>query len=146
MTIRSSGVQRRSAAERDQRAAGDFLAALDRMHARGVRHILFDDFDDTVRGLIGSKAKRRTDRCIERACALAGPGCVVVKRAKPQQDLRLDLPTIGPGTVEIMRNGKASVLILEAGRSLVLERQRVIAEADVAGIAIAAASTQDEIA
>ena len=100
----------------------------------------------TLQGLVVAvEAVEGTDRCIERACALAGPGCVVVKRAKPQQDLRLDLPTIGPGTIEIMIKGKAAALIVETGRSLMLERKQVIEAADTAGIAIAAASTLDEI-
>ncbi|MFO0767940.1 MAG: UDP-2,3-diacylglucosamine diphosphatase LpxI [Nitrospiraceae bacterium] len=58
------------------------------------------------------------------------------ERCKPQQDLRFDLPAVGPRTIETMEAVKASVLALEAGRSILLDREVIIEKADRAGIAI----------
>jgi DUF1009 family protein len=55
---------------------------------------------------------------------------VVVKVCKPKQDLRFDLPVIGPETVEILREARASVLAVEAGKTIVIEKEKVIREAD----------------
>jgi DUF1009 family protein len=92
--------------------------------------------DGTV---VAVEAVEGTDSCIERAGSLAGAGCTVVKRAKPQQDLRLDLPTIGPQTIAVMKQTRATALVIEAGRSIVLDRPATIQAADAAGIAIFAA-------
>ena len=67
---------------------------------------------------------------------MAQGGAVVVKRCKPQQDLRFDLPAVGPRTIEVMEAVKASVLALEAGRGILLDRDDTIAKANRAGIAI----------
>jgi len=77
-----------------------------------------------------------TDKCIRRAGDLAGPGCVVVKVAKPTQDLRFDIPIVGPGTIKSMKESGATALALSAGRSLLFHRDQVVAEAEAAGIAI----------
>jgi DUF1009 family protein len=70
---------------------------------------------------------------------------VVVKRSKPQQDLRFDLPAVGPATVETMASVKASVLAVEAGRSVLLDREMTLRKADRAGIAIVGLSgTSDQ--
>src|SRR3546814_1161881 len=61
-------------------------------------------------------------RSIRRAGALGREGVVVVKRCKPQQDLRFDLPAVGPHTIETMEAVHASVLALEAGRTVLLDR------------------------
>jgi len=60
----------------------------------------------------------------------------VVKRCKPQQDLRFDLPAVGPKTIDVMRSVKASVLAVEAGRSVMLDRELLISKAEEAGIAV----------
>jgi hypothetical protein len=59
-----------------------------------------------------------------------------VKVSKPHQDLRFDLPTIGPGTIEVMKEIGACCLGIEAGRTVILERSTTIAEADAARIAV----------
>jgi hypothetical protein len=61
---------------------------------------------------------------------------VVVKRSKPQQDLRFDLPAIGPRTIEVMASVKASVLAVEAGRTILLDREIMLDKARSARIAI----------
>jgi DUF1009 family protein len=67
---------------------------------------------------------------------LAQQGAVVVKRCKPQQDLRFDLPAVGPRTIEVMESVKAGALALEAGRSVLLDREETIRRAERAGIAV----------
>jgi hypothetical protein len=62
----------------------------------------------------------------------------VVKVAKPNQDMRFDVPVVGVHTIETMRTAGASCLALDANRCLMLDRERVIAMADEAGIAIVA--------
>ena len=61
---------------------------------------------------------------------------MVVKRCKPQQDLRFDLPAVGPATIETMKSVKASALALEADRSVILDREEMFRKADRAGIAV----------
>jgi hypothetical protein len=61
---------------------------------------------------------------------------VVVKRTKPHQDLRFDLPAVGPKTIQSMVTISASVLAVEAGRTVVLDREEMLAHAKSAGIAI----------
>ncbi len=67
---------------------------------------------------------------------MGGKGTVVVKRTKPHQDLRFDLPAVGPQTIQSMVAVKASVLAIEAGRTVVLDREQMCANARSAGIAI----------
>ena len=88
------------------------------------------------RVVVAVEAVEGTDQAIRRAGALAKGGAVVVKRFKPQQDLRFDLPTVGTGTIEVMMESGASVLAVEAGRALFLDRAEAIAMADKAEIAV----------
>ncbi len=96
----------------------------------GQTIVVKDKMVVAVEGLEG------TDKCIRRAGELAGPGCVVVKVCKPDQDLRFDIPVIGPGTVNAMADAKASALALSSSRSLVFHREQVVDEAEKHGIAI----------
>ena len=64
---------------------------------------------------------------------------VVVKRCKPGQDLRFDLPAAGPRTLEVMREVGAKVLALEAGRTVLLEAPRLFQDAEAAGITVVGA-------
>jgi DUF1009 family protein len=68
---------------------------------------------------------------------------VVVKRCKPQQDTRFDLPSVGPGTARTMLEAGASCLIIEAERSLVFDRAEMAKLADAHNICIAAWSRED---
>ena len=77
-----------------------------------------------------------TDEVIRRGGMLAGEGAVVVKRFKPQQDGRFDLPTVGLKTIEVMAAHKSAVLAIEAGRALLLDRAEAMKAADTAGIAV----------
>lgn len=88
------------------------------------------------RVIVAVEAVEGTDRAIQRGGELAGEGVVVVKRCKPQQDLRFDLPAIGPKTIQVMASVKATALAVEAGRSVLLDRQEMIHQAERAGIAV----------
>lgn len=88
------------------------------------------------RVIVAVEAVEGTDGAIRRGGELAREGAVVVKRCKPQQDLRFDLPAVGPRTIEVMETVKATVLALEAGRGILLDRDETIAKANRAGIAI----------
>jgi UDP-2,3-diacylglucosamine hydrolase len=60
----------------------------------------------------------------------------VVKVAKPKQDLRFDVPVVGVPTVQTMQRAGATCLSIEAGRTLVFDREAMVRAADAAGIAI----------
>ena len=80
-----------------------------------------------------------TDNCIRRAGDLCrSGGFTVVKVAKPQQDMRFDVPTIGIQTIRTMQESGAKVLAIEAGKTIVLDTEEVARLADNAGIAIVA--------
>lgn len=76
------------------------------------------------------EAVEGTDASLRRAAELCGRGLVVAKAAKPGQDLRFDRPAIGPGTIELLSEIGAAVIGVEAGRALILERERTIRLAD----------------
>ncbi len=82
------------------------------------------------------EAVEGTDDTIRRGGRLAGKGAVVVKVCKPSQDLRFDLPAVGTGTIKAMLEVEARVLAVEAGKTLIFDRQEMLALADRAGIAI----------
>lgn len=88
------------------------------------------------RAAVALEAMEGTDEVIRRAGKLAGPGTTVVKVAKPRQDMRFDVPVVGAETVEVMREAAARVLALEAGRTLLLDKDRFLAQAESAGIAV----------
>lgn len=88
------------------------------------------------RVIVAVEAVEGTDGAIRRGGELAESGAVVIKRCKPQQDLRFDLPAIGPRTIDTMAAVKAKVLVVEAGRSVVLDRDEMLTKANRAGIAV----------
>ena len=88
------------------------------------------------RVVVAVEAVEGTDEAIKRGGQLAKDGAVVVKRCKPQQDLRFDLPAVGPRTIEIMVSVNASVLAVEAGRTIILDRDLTLKKAQSAGIAV----------
>jgi DUF1009 family protein len=96
------------------------------------------------RTIVAVEAVEGTDEAIKRGGTLAKDGVVVVKRCKPQQDLRFDLPAVGPKTIEVMRSVKASVLAVEAGRSVMLDRDVLLRDAEDAGIAVVGVAREEE--
>ncbi|MGQ9687918.1 MAG: LpxI family protein [Desulfobaccales bacterium] len=77
-----------------------------------------------------------TDEAIRRGGRLAGRGAVVIKVCKPGQDLRFDLPAVGTGTIEVMREVEARVLAVEAGKTIIFDRRDMIDLADQGRIAV----------
>lgn len=91
------------------------------------------------RAILAVEAIEGTDECIRRAGQLCRDGgFTVVKLAKPQQDMRFDVPTIGIGTLESLAASGGRVLAIEAGKTIVVDEPQVIAMADRLGLAIVA--------
>ncbi len=86
--------------------------------------------------VVALEAIEGTDDTIRRGGTLAGPGAVVVKVSKPGQDLRFDLPAVGRNTIQVMAEVKAAVLAVEAGNTLMFDREEMLALADRTGIAV----------
>lgn len=86
--------------------------------------------------VLALEAVEGTDEAIRRGGRYGGPGAVVVKRSKPQQDARFDLPAVGPGTLRVMAEVGARVLAVEAQRTLLLDAAGLAREADGLGIAV----------
>jgi DUF1009 family protein len=91
------------------------------------------------RAVLAVEAIEGTDRAILRAGELCrAGGFVVVKLAKPQQDMRFDVPTVGVSTVENLRRAGGRVLAVEAGRTIVLDQAETVGLADRYGLTIVA--------
>jgi DUF1009 family protein len=84
-----------------------------------------------------------TDAAIRRGGEIGRGGVVVVKVSKPTQDLRFDVPAVGAMTIAVMHEVGATVLALEAGRTIMLDRGALLAAADAAGIAVVALTAAD---
>jgi UDP-2,3-diacylglucosamine hydrolase len=83
------------------------------------------------RAALAVEAVEGTDACIRRAGGLCRSGeFTIVKVAKPQQDMRFDVPTIGLGTMQTMTEAGARVLAVEAGRTILLDEPAVVAFAN----------------
>ena len=104
----------------------DAIAALDIGQTIAVKH----------KAVVAVEAREGTDEVIGRAGHLAGPGVCVIKVAKPNQDMRFDVPVIGIATIQAMRVAGATALSIDAGKTLVLDGERVLASANEASIAI----------
>jgi len=88
---------------------------------------------------VAVEAMEGTDETISRAARLAaGKPLAVIKVSKPAQDMRFDVPVIGLSTVEQMKAAGATVLAIDAGRTLLFDRAKLIEFADAAKIAIQA--------
>lgn len=89
--------------------------------------------------VLAVEAIEGTDRCIERAGQFCkSGGWTLVKVAKPQQDMRFDVPTIGVTTIENLRKAGARTLAIEAGMTIVVDQEDVVKLADKYGMAIVA--------
>jgi DUF1009 family protein len=105
--------------------------------ARGLAEL---DIGQTVvvkgKAVVAAEAMEGTDRTIRRARDVVEPPFVVVKVARPSQDMRFDVPVVGPTTIESMVASGAEVLGLEAGKVLLLDRDEVVQRAEESGISI----------
>ena len=79
-----------------------------------------------------------TNAAIRRGGTLGGEGSIVVKVSKPQQDLRFDVPAVGPDTIAVMHEVKAAILAIEAGKTLMIERPTLLAHAQDKAIRVVA--------
>jgi UDP-2,3-diacylglucosamine hydrolase len=96
------------------------------------------------RAVLAVEAIEGTDECIRRAGTLCRKGgFTVVKVAKPQQDMRFDVPTIGIQTIRTMYESGARCLAVESDRTIVLDQQEVFDAADRLGIAIVALNAEE---
>jgi len=126
------------------RRVPDDRESADISYGLGVaRQISAMDIGQTVvisdRACVAVEAMEGTDETIARAARIAGgKPLVVVKVSKPGQDMRFDVPVIGLPTIEHMKNAQATALAVDAGRTLLFDRTKLIELADAAGIAIQA--------
>ncbi|MFM8494305.1 MAG: LpxI family protein [Planctomycetia bacterium] len=125
--------------------AGRGLSARERQDAvfgwRLAKELGRLDIGQTVvvkdRAPLALEAIEGTDECIRRAGRLCPTGgMVMVKVAKPQQDLRFDMPTVGVGTLESLATARARVLVIEAGKTILVDGAALTAAAHRAGITI----------
>jgi DUF1009 family protein len=86
--------------------------------------------------VVAVEAMEGTDAVIARAGQLAGSGVRIVKVAKPNQDMRFDVPVIGVSTVEAMATAGADALSVDAGKTLMIDGEAIVRAADAAGITI----------
>jgi len=104
----------------------DTIAGLDIGQTIAVKH----------QAVVAVEAMEGTDETIGRAGHLAGDGVAIIKVAKPQQDMRFDVPIVGLATIQAMRLAGAKVLSIDAGHTLIFDREAFFASANEAGIAI----------
>jgi UDP-2,3-diacylglucosamine hydrolase len=86
--------------------------------------------------VVAIEAMEGTDEVIARAGTLAGSGVCVIKVAKPNQDMRFDVPVVGVSTIRAMQAAGASVLSVDAARTLMIDGEAIVGAADAANIAI----------
>lgn len=91
------------------------------------------------KAIVAIEAMEGTDRTIARGGGIARDGAVVVKMSKPGQDPRFDVPVVGVRTIQTMIRARAGCLGIEAGKTLLLDRDRCVRLANQAGICIVAA-------
>ena len=89
--------------------------------------------------VLAVEAIEGTDRCIDRAGELCrAGGWTLVKVAKPHQDMRFDVPTVGVATIENLHKSRARVLAIEANKTIVIDQPEVVALANRYGLSIVA--------
>lgn len=88
--------------------------------------------------ILAVEAFEGTDETLRRAGRLAGPGAVVVKVARRGHDMRFDIPVVGEHTLRLLKKIRAAVLAVAARRSILLEREKLVALADRQGLCLVA--------
>jgi DUF1009 family protein len=86
--------------------------------------------------VVAVEAMEGTDAVIKRGDEIAGGGTRVIKVAKPNQDMRFDVPVVGVATVEIMKAARATVLSIDAGKTLIVDGERFFEAANAAGLVV----------
>ncbi len=90
------------------------------------------------KAIVAIEAMEGTDRTILRGGRIAREGAVVVKMSKPKQDLRFDVPVVGPVTIQTMMKVKASSLAVEAQKTILIDQEKMVRLAEKARICIVA--------
>ena len=88
--------------------------------------------------MLAVEAFEGTNDAIKRGGALAREGAVMIKVAKPKQDMRFDVPVIGVETIKVAADSKVRVIAIEAGKTLLLERDAIVDLARRGNISIVA--------
>lgn len=125
LSERAPNVEERKDLEFGYRMA-DAIAGLDIGQTIAVKH----------QAVVAVEAMEGTDETISRAGHLAGDGVTIVKVAKPNQDMRFDVPIVGLATIQAMRVAGAKVLSIDAGKTLIFDRDAFFKSANEAGIAV----------
>lgn len=119
-----------------------------RVGQQAARALASLDVGQTVivkeRVVVAVEALEGTDAAIRRAHALAGNGLVIVKTASPTQDRRFDLPVVGLDTIKALEDVGARCLAMEAGATLLLDREALVAAADRAGLSLVGISLSEQ--
>ena len=95
------------------------------------------------RAVMALEAIEGTDACILRGGFLGKGGVIVAKTAKPAQDNRFDIPSVGTTTLTSMIHAGATGIVIEAGRTLLVDRKRTLAMAEEKGIVIVSMSESE---
>ena len=90
------------------------------------------------KAIMAVEAIEGTDECIKRGGLLGRGGVTVAKTAKPSQDIRFDMPAVGPATLQAMIAAGATALVMEAGRTLLVDKAAVLSLAKENNITIVA--------
>jgi len=118
-----------------------------RVGMQAARALASLDIGQTVvvkrRVVIAVEALEGTDATIQRAGQLAGGELVVVKMASSQQDMRFDLPVLGLRTMEVVAASGVTCLAVEAGKTLLLDRETLVARANDAKICLIGVESPD---
>ncbi|MEE9145867.1 MAG: UDP-2,3-diacylglucosamine diphosphatase LpxI [Candidatus Tectomicrobia bacterium] len=109
-----------------------------------AQRLVASDIGQTIvvrhRTVLAVEAVEGTDAAIQRGCQYGHRGTVVVKVGRPQQDMRFDVPTVGPQTLQVLTVGGATVLAIEAGTTLMVRRPELIQTANAHHIALVGVS------
>lgn len=94
--------------------------------------------------VVAVEAVEGTDECIRRAGALAGPGAVLVKSSRPDQDMRFDVPCVGEQTVRTCHEAGIPVIAVEAGKTLLIDKEGMLKAADELGVSIVGTPLEED--
>ncbi len=105
-----------------------------------AREIAGQDIGQTIvvkdKTVVAIEAMEGTDACIRRAGQIAGRGCVVIKTARPKQDLRFDVPVVGPRTIDSLIEAGATVMAMEAQKTLLLDKTILLEKANASQLTL----------
>ena len=87
---------------------------------------------------MAGEAIEGTDNCIKRGCKIEKKNARVVKVSKPSQDKRFDIPAIGLRTLKTMKKSKADLIAVEAGETIIVDKEEVIKYANKHNIGVMA--------